>query len=136
VVYGLYQFTGIKGKKALVVLTDGKDTASKFDFETTLDYVRKAGLSIYGIGYRIAGTDLEVKYRLNKMAQATGGQTFYVDSSKNLEAVYRQINEDLRSQYLLTYYSTNTGGKEKWRKVEIKVEPSNLQARTLSGYYP
>jgi Ca-activated chloride channel family protein len=136
IVYGLYQFTSIKGKKALVVLTDGKDTASKFDFDTTLEYVRKAGLSIYGIGYRIAGTDLEVKYRLNKLAQATGGQTFYVDSSKNLEAVYRQINEDLRSQYLLTYYSTNPGGKEKWRKVEIKVEPSNLQARTLSGYYP
>ena len=37
---------------------------------------------------------------------------------------------------MLTYYSTNTGGKDKWRKVEIKVDPSSLQARTLSGYYP
>jgi hypothetical protein len=36
----------------------------------------------------------------------------------------------------LTYYSTNTASKDKWRKVEVKVEPSNLQARTLSGYYP
>ncbi|HEX5134109.1 MAG TPA: hypothetical protein VFW81_01840, partial [Thermoanaerobaculia bacterium] len=77
-----------------------------------------------------------VKYKLNKLAQQTGGQTFYVDSAKNLESVYRQINDDLRSQYLLTYYSTNSTGKDKWRKVEIKVEPSSMQARTITGYYP
>ncbi|HLN93239.1 MAG TPA: hypothetical protein VK389_05205, partial [Thermoanaerobaculia bacterium] len=80
--------------------------------------------------------DLEVKYKLNKLAQQTVGQTFYVDSAKNLESVYRQINDDLRSQYLLTYYSTNSTGKDKWRKVEIKVEPSSMQARTITGYYP
>ena len=126
----------MRGKKALVILTDGKDTASKFDFETTVDYARRAGISIYGIGLRIPGAELDVKYKLNKLAQVTGGQTFYIDSAKNLEAVYKQINEELRSQYLLTYYSTNAGGKDKWRKVEIKVEPTSLQARTLSGYYP
>jgi Ca-activated chloride channel family protein len=136
IIYGLYQFTGVKGKKALVLLSDGKDTASKFDYETLVEYVRKAGISIYGIGLKISGADLEVKYKLNKLAQATGGQTFYVDSAKNLEAVYRQINEDLRSQYMLTYYSTNPTAKDKWRKVEIKVEPASLQARTITGYYP
>ena len=136
IVYGLYQFTGVKGKKALVILTDGKDTASKFDFDTTLEYVRRAGIAVYGIGLRISGTELDVKYKLNKLAQVTGGQTFYIDSAKNLDAVYRQINEELRSQYLLTYYSTNAGGKDKWRKVDVKVEPTSLQARTLTGYYP
>jgi len=136
IVYGLYQFTGVKGKRALVLLTDGKDTASKFDFETLLEYVRKSGISVYGIGLKISGTDLEVKYKLNKISQLTGGQTFYIDSAKNLENVYRQINEDLRAQYLLTYYSSNTENRDRWRKVEVKVEPTNLQARTISGYYP
>jgi Ca-activated chloride channel family protein len=136
IVYGLYQFTGVKGKRALVILTDGKDTASKFDYDTLLEYVRKSGIAVYGIGLKISGTDLEVKYKLNKIAQTTGGQTFYIDSAKNLENVYRQINEDLRSQYLLTYYSSNTENRDRWRKVEIKVEPTNLQARTISGYYP
>ena len=136
IVYGLYQFTSVKGKKCLVLLTDGKDTASKFDYDTLLEYVRKSGISIYAIGLKISGTDLEVKYKLNKIAQITGGQTFYVDSAKNLEGVYHQINEDLRAQYLLTYYSSNTESRDKWRKVEIKVEPTNLQARTISGYYP
>ena len=136
IIYGLYQFTGVKGKKALVILTDGKDTASKFDYETLVEYVKKSGLAVYAIGLKISGTDLEVKYKLNKIAQASGGQTFYIDSAKNLETVYRQINDDLRSQYLLTYYSSNAEARDKWRKIEIKVEPANLQARTISGYYP
>ena len=136
IIYGLYQFTGVKGKKALVILTDGKDTASKFDYETLVEYVKKSGLAVYAIGLKISGTDLEVKYKLNKISTATGGQTFYIDSAKNLETVYRQINDDLRSQYLLTYYSSNTGARDAWRKIEIKVEPTNLSARTISGYYP
>jgi Ca-activated chloride channel family protein len=136
VVYGLYQFTSVKGKKALVILTDGKDTASKFDYDTLLEYVRKSGIAIYAIGLKISGTDLEVKYKLNKISQVTGGQTFYIDSAKGLEGVYQQINEDLRAQYLLTYYSTNNENRDRWRKVEIKVEPTNLSARTISGYYP
>jgi Ca-activated chloride channel family protein len=136
IVYGLYQFTGVKGKKAVVILSDGKDTASKFDYDTLLEYVRKSGIAIYAIGLKIPNAELDVKYKLNKLAQITGGQTFMIDSVKNLESVYRQINDELRSQYLLTYYSTNVEAKDKWRKVEVKVEPANLQARTLSGYYP
>jgi Ca-activated chloride channel family protein len=136
VIYSLYQFTGVKGKKALVVLSDGKDTSSKFDFDTMVEYVRKSGISIYGIGLKISGADIEVKSKLNAVTKATGGQSFYIDSAKGLEAVYKQINDELRSQYLLTYYSTNTDAKEQWRKVEIKVDPANLEARTISGYYP
>jgi Ca-activated chloride channel family protein len=136
VVFGLYQFTGVKGKKALVILTDGKDTASKFDFDTTVDYVRRAGIQVYGIGLKISGTELDVKSKLNKLANVSGGQTFYIDSAKHLDAVYKQINEELRSQYLLTYYSTNPTAKEQWRKVEVKVEPTALTARTISGYSP
>jgi len=137
IVFGLYQFTGVKGKKALVIVTDGKDTASKFDFDTTLEYVRKSGIAIYGIGLKISGVDLDVKYKLNKLANVTGGQTFYIDSANHLDGVYKQINEELRSQYMLTYYSSNqAGAKDQWRKVEVKVEPSHLQAKTISGYYP
>ena len=109
---GLYQFTGVKGKKALVLLTDGKDTASKFEFDTMLEYVKKSGISVYAIGFKICGADLEVKYKLNKLAQVTGGQTFYMDYANHLEAVYKQINEELRSQYFLTYYSTQHDGQE------------------------
>ena len=101
-----------------------------------VEYVRKSGIAVYAIGLNISGTDLEVKYKLNKIAQITGGQTFYIGSAKNLDTIYKQINEDLRAQYLLTYYSSNNEGRDRWRKVEVKVEPSKLEARTISGYYP
>ncbi len=77
IVYGLYQFTGVKGKKALVILSDGKDTASKFDYDTLLEYVKKSGIAVYAIGLKIPTAELDVKYKLNKLAQVTGGQTFY-----------------------------------------------------------
>ncbi|HTO77634.1 MAG TPA: VWA domain-containing protein [Thermoanaerobaculia bacterium] len=136
IVYGLYQFTGVKGKKAIVILSDGKDTSSKFDYDTLLEYVKKSGIAIYAIGLKIPTAELDVKYKLSKLAQVTGGQTFMIDSIKGLASVYQQINDELRSQYLLTYYSTNPEAKDKWRKVDVKVEPTNLVARTLSGYYP
>ena len=137
IVYSLYPFSGVKGKKALVLLTDGKDTASKFEFDTMLEYVKKSGISIYAIGFRIPAAELEVKSKLNKVASVTGGQTFYVNDASHLDSVYKQINEELRSQYFLTYYSTaGAANKDQWRKVEVKVEPSSMVARAISGYYP
>jgi Ca-activated chloride channel family protein len=136
IVYGLFQFQGVKGKKALVVLTDGKDTTSRYDFDTLLDYVKKAGVSVYGIGLNISRTEIEVKSKLNRLAEASGGTTFYIRDVKSLPQVYTQINNELRSQYLLTYYSTNTATDAKWRAVEVKTTPTSLKARTISGYYP
>ena len=137
IIYGLYQFTGVKGKKALVILTDGKDTASKFDYDT----LRRVREEVRRRDLRHRPEDLGRRPRgqvqaEQDLARRRAGQTFYIDSAKNLEGVYRQINEDLRSQYLLTYYSSNTGARDAWRKIEIKVEPTNLSARTISGYYP
>ena len=135
VIYALYQFSGVKGKKALVLLTDGKDTSSKYDFDTLLDYVKKAGVSVYGIGLNVSKAEIEVKSKLNRLAEASGGTTFYIDNVKSLKNVYQQINNELRTQYLLTYYSSNPAPDNKWRKVEVKVTPKNLTARTISGYY-
>ncbi|MFN7990423.1 MAG: VWA domain-containing protein [Thermoanaerobaculia bacterium] len=135
VVYGLYQYQGTKGRKAYVILTDGADRASKFTFEAALDYARKTGVAIYFIGLRIGGTQFDVRTKLNKMARETGGTVYYIDSHKGLSGVYKEIDEELRSQYLLTYMPSVRKG-DKWRKIEVKMTPDNLQARTISGYYP
>jgi len=135
VVYGLYQYQGTKGRKAYVILTDGADRASKFTFEAALDYARKTGVAIYFIGLRIGGTQFDVRNKLNKMARETGGTVYYIDSAKGLAGVYKEIDEELRSQYLLTYIPPVRKG-DKWRKVEVKMTPDNLEARTISGYYP
>lgn len=135
VVYGLYQYQGTKGRKAYVILSDGADRASKFTFEAALDYARKTGVAIYFIGLRIGNTQFDVRSKLNRMARETGGTVYYVDSAKGLSGVYKEIDAELRSQYLLTYTPPVRKG-DKWRKIEVKMTPTNLEARTISGYYP
>ncbi len=138
IVYGLFQFQGARGRKAFVVLTDGDDRSSRFEFDATLDYAKKSGIPVYFIGLRIGSSHFDIRAKLNKIARESGGTTFYVDSTRGLEGIYKQIEEELRSQYLLAYVPKRASGirPDTWRKVEVKMTPSRLTARTISGYYP
>ena len=135
-VYGLYQYQGTKGRKAFVILTDGEDRCSHFTFDAALDYAKKTGVAVYFIGLRIGATQLDVRHKLGRIARETGGTVSYVDSAKGLGRIYAQINEELRSQYLLSYVPQNKSVSNQWRKIEVKMTPSHLTARTISGYYP
>ena len=135
-VYGLYQYQGTRGRKAYVILTDGEDRSSHFTFEAALDYAKKTGVAVYFIGLRIGSTQLDVRHKLGKISRETGGTVYYVDSARGLAKIYAEINEELRSQYLLSYVPQNKSVTNQWRKVEVKMTPSNLSARTISGYYP
>jgi Ca-activated chloride channel family protein len=135
-VYGLYQYQGTRGRKAYVILTDGEDRASHFTFDAALDYAKKTGVSVYFIGLKIGTTQIDVKHKLNRIAKETGGAVYYVDSARNLSKIYAEIDEELRSQYLLSYVPQNKSLSNQWRKIEVKMTPSNLTARTISGYYP
>jgi len=136
IVYGLFQFQGVRGRKAYVILTDGEDRSSKFPFEAALDYAKKSGVALYFIGLRISGTQLEVRSKLSKLARETGGAAYFVQSAQGLARIYAEINEELRSQYLLSYLPQNKTPGNAWRKIEVKVSPSAYVARTISGYYP
>ena len=135
VVFALYYFNGLKGQRALIVLSDGKDESSRFKWEDTLDFARRAGVAIYSIGL---GKDLEreAKKVLEKLAEDTGGRSFFVDEATQLAPVYQSIQEELRSQYLLVYQSTNAKTDKKFRTVEVKVKEPGLEAHTIRGYYP
>jgi VWFA-related protein len=66
VVYSLYNFVGVKGQKALVLITDGKDTASKFSFEQALEYARRAAVPIYAIGIGRSRRPLQTRQVLQR----------------------------------------------------------------------
>ena len=135
-VYGLYQYQGTKGRKAYVILTDGEDRSSHFTFDAALDYAKKTGVAVYFIGLKIGSTQIDVRHKLGRIARETGGTVYYVDSAKGLARIYAELNEELRSQYLLSYVPQNKAMGTKWRKVEVRMNPSSLTARTVSGYYP
>ena len=132
VVFALYYFNGIKGQRALLVLSDGKDEASRFSFEETLEFARRAGVTVYTIALR----DDAAHKKLSKLAEATGGRSFFVQSATELAPVYGQIEQELRSQYLIGYQSSNTTESTDFRRVELKVDRPGLEVKTLQGYYP
>ena len=136
VIFSLYFFNGIKGQRALIILSDGKDESSRFTFEDTLEYARRTGVAIYGIGLKIPKTDRSVRKKLNQLAEETGGRSFFVSSGEELAAIYEAIQEELRSRYYLAYQSTNSSADEAFRTVEVEVLRPGVEAKTLRGYYP
>jgi Ca-activated chloride channel family protein len=135
-VFGLYYFNGIRGQRALVVLSDGKDESSRFSFEDTLDFARRAGVTLYTIGLALGRGEGDAKRALERLAEETGGRSFFVDNAEELTPVYEAIEEELRAQYLIVYQSTNTTNDKKFRKVEVEVGEPGLEAKTIRGYYP
>ncbi|MEA2165760.1 MAG: hypothetical protein QOK37_3887 [Thermoanaerobaculia bacterium] len=135
IVYSLYNFTGVRGQKALVVITDGKDTASKFTFDQAIEYARRAAVPIYGIGIGIGAAEVDVRYKFSRICSETGGNVYYIDRAEELQRIYAGIQNELRSQYLLGFYPPE-GVKpgSKWR--EITVQVSEGKTKTLRGYYP
>lgn len=134
VMFALYYFTGIKGQRAILVLSDGRDESSRFEFAETLEYARRAGITIYSIGFRL--NDFSARQKLTRLADETGGRSFYIQDIVELEPIYSQIQQELRSQYLIAYQSTNTSEDDDFRSVDLRIDDKSLVVKTLSGYYP
>ncbi|HEX6161389.1 MAG TPA: VWA domain-containing protein, partial [Thermoanaerobaculia bacterium] len=134
VVYSLYNFLGVKGQKALIVISDGKDTASTFTFDQTVEYARRAAVPIYTIGIGIKGNEMDVRYKLTRLANETGGSVYYIEQAKDLERIYKDIQTELRSQYVIGFYPPADVKQGKWR--EVTVQTTEGKARTIRGYFP
>ncbi len=132
VVYSLYNFHGVKGQKALVLLTDGKDTVSKFTYEQALEYAQRAAVPIYAVGIGIRMTEMNVRAKLTRLCTETGGTSYYIDSANELSKIYTDIQNELRSQYLLGFYPQAQGSR--WRELTVNV--ADARVKTIRGYYP
>ncbi|HKH49662.1 MAG TPA: VWA domain-containing protein [Thermoanaerobaculia bacterium] len=130
-IFSLYYFSGLRGRRALLLLSDGRDEGSRFTFEEALEYSRRSGVTIYVIGL---GEDVEKK-KLGRFAEETGGRAFFLKNAADLPGIYAAIEDELRSQYLIAYQSTNNSGNA-FRTVDVEVERSGVEVRTLRGYYP
>ncbi|MES1211413.1 MAG: VWA domain-containing protein, partial [Acidobacteriota bacterium] len=133
-VYALYYFGGIKGKRAIIVLSDCQDFGSKYTFLETLEYARRSGVALYAIGIDLKEFDTRTK--LQRLSEETGGRSYFVGTGGDLGKIFEEVEKELRSQYLLAYQSSNQGKEEKFRAVEIKVAKPGLEAKTVRGYYP
>ncbi len=92
-------------------------------------------MAIYAIGLNVSMFDSGLRGKLSELAESTGGRAFWSDKPEQLAAAYKQIENELRSRYLVAYSSTETGGQSGFRPVEVKVKRSGVKARTARGYY-
>ncbi|MFL6263614.1 MAG: VWA domain-containing protein [Thermoanaerobaculia bacterium] len=136
VIYALYYFGGVKGKRAIILLSDGKDEGSRYTFSDALEYARRSGVAIYTVGIDLSAQNQDVRLKLSRLADETGGRFFFIERAKELEGIYDAIQKELRSQYLLAYQSSKEGNDDKFRTVEVKMAKPGMEAKTVKGYYP
>ncbi|MCP4200513.1 MAG: VWA domain-containing protein [bacterium] len=136
IVTSLYYFKGFRGQRALILLSDGDDSASRYAFREALEYARRSGVVVYAVGLDVGSMKTGIQNKLSKLASETGGRHFFIREAAQLEGVYREIEQELRSQYLVAYTSDNPASDEAFRTIELKVRDGKLSARTLRGYYP
>ncbi len=135
-VFALHYFDGMKGQRALLLLSDGEDESSRFDLKGALEVARRAGVTVYVIGLKEISNNRAARKVLKRFAIETGGRSFFVEDLSELPAIYRSIQEELRSQYLLAYQSTSTKDVSEFRRIKVAVAQKATDVRTLAGYYP
>ncbi len=126
---------GIDGRKAIILLTDGDDTSSKFSFKRILDEAKLSDLIIYPIGLGTSVLDIDLRRVLKLLAEETGGRPYFPNKVEELQGVYEEIALELKSQYYLTYEPTSTVWDGRWRKIKMTAPGKGVEIRTRRGYY-
>ena len=81
------------------------------------------------------GTELDVKAKINRLCAETGGTSYYIENAEELGRIYNDIQNELRSQYVLGFYpSADAKSGSKWR--EVTVQTAEGKVKTIKGYYP
>jgi VWFA-related protein len=126
-------------RQALVLFSDGEDTSSLVSFDEVLDLAKRSETSIYAIALRGADTQAkgfrEAEFVMRSLAQETGGRAFFPGKIEDLDGVYKQISDELASQYALGYTSQNPRRDGAWRRIVVQVSRPNITPRTKKGYY-
>ena len=133
---------GNKEKKVLLIVTDGEDNTSRNSLEKTLRDIQKTSTVIYTIGLLSQESKKSAKsarHALISIAQASGGVAYFPENVEDVHAICEQVAHDIRHQYTLAYYPSNTARDGTFRSIHVDVIPprghGKLVARTRNGYY-
>jgi Ca-activated chloride channel family protein len=132
-----------KGRKVLVLITDGGDTVSNVSYKEALRAAEEAEALVYSIIVvpieSSAGRETGGEHALIQLSEDTGGKYYYATSIAQLDYAFRKISDELRTQYLLAYYPSQHTSFSEFRRIEVKVvaaAPSSVyRVRHRAGYY-
>lgn len=132
-----------KGRKVIVLITDGGDTISKVDYKEAVRAAEEAEALVYSIIIvpieNSAGRETGGEHALIQLSEDTGGKYYYATSTAQLDDAFQKISDELRTQYLLAYYPSQRTSLSEFRRIEVKItgvpNASAYRVRHRAGYY-
>lgn len=132
-----------RGRKVMVVITDGGDTVSKTDYREAVRAAQEAEAIVYSLIVvpveASAGRDTGGEHALIQLSEDTGGKYYYASSLAQLDSAFHQISDELRTQYLLAYYPSRRFSNSEFRRLQVSVsgspESTDYKVRHRTGYY-
>jgi Ca-activated chloride channel family protein len=129
---------GVTGRRAVVVLTDGRDEdnpgtgpGSLRSYDEVLKLLRQTEVTVFAVGL---GPRIETD-RLRQLADMSGGYAYFPSDVSTLREQYARVLENLRRRYVLSYTSTNVQHDGKWRTVEIRAKAEGVRVTSRNGYF-
>jgi Ca-activated chloride channel homolog len=122
-------------RKAIVILSDGEDNQSEYTRAQAIEMAQRAEVLIYAISTDDSGVILRGDKVLEDLASATGGRAFFPYKMKDITHSFAAIEDELRSQYAVSYKPSDFDADGRYRSIEITALKKDLQVRARRGYY-
>jgi Ca-activated chloride channel family protein len=135
---------GTHQKKALLIISDGQDNSSRYNFGEVRRLLKESDVTVYSVGILGGGDSSSAignqgQAFLDELSGVTGGKAFYPQTNVEMDELFERIALELRHQYSVGYTPKDFNPDGKWRKVKVKVKPPRglprLTVRSREGYY-
>jgi Ca-activated chloride channel family protein len=122
-------------RKAIVLVSDGEDNQSEYSRAQAIEMAQRAEVIIYAISTDDSGLILRGDKVLEQLAEATGGRAFFPFKVKDITRSFAAIEDELRSQYIVSYKPADFDADGRYRSIEISALKKDLQVRARKGYF-
>ena len=122
-----------KGRRAVIIFTDGEDNRSRISVEQVVEMARASEVTIFSVGQGVTDAG-DLRRYLEQMTEETGGRAFFISTVKKLSEAFREVVAELQSQYLLTFTPADQAPRT-WHKVELRLGRPDLTARVRRTYF-
>ena len=130
------KLAGVPGRKAMLIVSDGLDNGSQKHLDDAVQAVQATNTIVYGVCYQEKYSGCSF---LKDLAEPTGGRMFEVGKKRTLEEIFQSIEDELRSQYSISFAPVNATHDGKFRKLEVKIRTkarqNALRVSVRKGYY-
>lgn len=122
-------------RKAIIIISDGEDNQSEYSRTQAIEMAQRAEVIIYAISTDDSGLILRGDQVLEQLAEATGGRAFFPYKTKDITHAFAAIEDELRSQYAVSYKPADFNADGRFRSIEITSLKKDLQVRARKGYF-